>query len=70
MAKAACAAALCSSEPMKRSSSTPPMFIAMPCTPVGRPKRNSDRMMLQSSVQFIPRDNRMTVSPRNRCHSA
>ena len=29
-ANAACAAALCASEPMNESISTPPMFIAMP----------------------------------------
>jgi len=29
-AYAACASALCGSEPMKRSSSTPAMFIAIP----------------------------------------
>ena len=70
MAYAACAAALCSSEPMKRSSSTPPMFIAMPCTPVGKPKRNSDRMIAQSGRQSMWREKWITQSPRNRCHSA
>ena len=33
---------------MNRSSITPATFIATPCTPAGRPKRNSDRMMPQS----------------------
>ncbi len=54
-AKAACAAALCSSDPMKRSSRTPAMFIAMPWTPVGSPKRKSDRMMPKSGFRSIPR---------------
>ena len=47
-ANAACAAALCASEPMNASISTPPMFIAMPWMPVGRPNRNSERMIVQS----------------------
>ena len=41
---------------MKRSSRTPATFIAMPCTPVGRPKRNSDRMIVQSGRQSIDRE--------------
>ena len=49
-ANAACAAALCASEPMNASRNTPPMFIAMPWMPAGRPKRNSDRMIAQSGA--------------------
>src|SRR5213593_1964391 len=40
---------------MKRSSNTPATFIAIPWTPVGRPKRNSARMMPQSGRQSMPR---------------
>src|SRR3990170_4092086 len=35
MANAACAAALCGSEPMNASMNTPPTFIAIPWMPVG-----------------------------------
>jgi hypothetical protein len=40
---------------MKRSMNTPPTFIAMPCTPVGSPKRKSERMMVKSGFRSIPR---------------
>ena len=39
---------------MKRSSSTPATFIATPCTPAGRPKRNSERMIVQSGRRGTP----------------
>ena len=41
---------------MKRSSITPATFIAMPCTPVGSPKRNSERMIVQSGRQSMCRE--------------
>ena len=49
-AYAAWAAALWASDPTKPSRSTPPTFIAMPWIPVGRPNRNSSRMMFQSGA--------------------
>ncbi len=49
---------------MNRSSSTPAMFIAMPCTPVGRPKRNSDRMMVKSGALLMPGSKWITESGR------
>ena len=42
---------------MNRRRSRPPTFIATPCSPVGRPKRNSDRMIVQSGRQrHAPRE--------------
>ena len=64
-ANAACAAALCASEPMNASMNTPPMFIAIPWMPVGRPNRNSDRMMRPvRTVAVRPRGNDTTQPPR------
>ncbi len=51
---------------MKRSSSSPPTFMATPCRPVGRPKRNSDRMTVQSGASGIVRENRIGVRLANR----
>ncbi len=45
---------------MNRSSSTPAMFIAIPWTPVGSPKRKSDRMIVKSGFMSIPRWRWMT----------
>ena len=39
---------------MKRSSSTPATFIATPCTPAGRPNRNSARMIAKSGRRGTP----------------
>ena len=62
-ANAACDAALCASEPMNASISTPPTFIAIPWIPVGRPKRKSERMMVQSGPHGPPRGNETTQPP-------
>ena len=51
---------------MNRSSSTPPTFIAIPWTPVGSPKRNSERMIVQSGRQPMPRGNGTTQPPVHR----
>ena len=48
---------------MKRSRNTPATFIATPCTPAGNPKRNSDRMMVQSGPFGMSRENRTTTRP-------
>ena len=45
--------ALVGSEPMKRTSITPAMFIATPCTPAGNPKRNNSRMTPQSGAAAV-----------------
>ena len=66
----ACASALRSSEPMKRSNRTPAMFIAMPWKPVGSPNRNNDRMIPQSGRQFIPRCQCTTSRPEQRRYTA
>ena len=70
IANAACAAALFASEPMKPSISSPPMFIAMPCTPLGSPKRNSERMIDQSGAKPPCRGNDTTHPPRHSLYSA
>ena len=69
-ANAACAAALCASEPMKASMRTPPTFIAIPWMPVGRPKRNSERITVQSGPKPCPRGKRTTQPPPHSFHSA
>ena len=51
-------------DPMKPSSITPAMFIAMPCNPVGNPKRKSARMISQSGFQLTWRKS-MTQLPLN-----
>ncbi len=48
---------------MKRSSITPATFMATPCTPVGRPNRKSERMIVQSGRMPAPRGNETTQSP-------
>ena len=48
---------------------TPPMFIAMPWMPVGRPNRNSERMIVQSGPQPCPRGNDTTHPPCQSCQS-
>ncbi len=45
---------------MNRSINTPPTFIAIPCTPVGRPNLKSDRMIVKSTLRSIPRSKWMT----------
>src|SRR6267378_1557267 len=69
-ANAACAAALCASDPMNDSMRTPPMFIAIPWIPVGRPKRNNSRMIVQSGPSPRPRGNATTQPPAHSFHSA
>ena len=64
-ANAACAAALCASAPTNDSISTPPTFMAIPWIPVGRPKRKSERMMVQSGPNPWPRGKRTTQPPRH-----
>ncbi len=49
---------------------TPATFIAMPCTPVGRPKRNSERMIVQSGRQSEWRESLITSRPLNNWYSA
>jgi hypothetical protein len=44
---------------------TPATFIAIPCTPVGKPNRNSDLMIVQSGRQSMWRDSLMTRRPFN-----
>ena len=43
---------------------TPPMFMAMPWMPVGRPNLNSERMIVQSGPHGPPRGNDTTHPPR------
>ncbi len=45
------------------------MFMAMPCTPVGSPNRNSDRMMVKSGFMSMPRSKWITASGRVSFHS-
>ena len=55
---------------MKRSSNTPATFIAIPWTPVGRPKRNSARMMPQSGRQSMPRCHTTGSRPESNRYTA
>ena len=41
------------------------MFIATPCSPVGRPKRNSERMIVQSGASGMRRENQIGVRLAN-----
>ncbi|MNC94450.1 hypothetical protein D3C83_113060 [compost metagenome] len=53
---------------MNRSRNTPPTFIAIPWTPVGRPKRNSERMMVKSGRLLVPGSKWMTDPGRVSSH--
>ena len=55
---------------MKRSSITPPTFMAMPCTPVGSPNLNSERITAQSGRVHSARVKRITSLPLKISHSA
>jgi hypothetical protein len=65
---AACAAALCASEPMKERRRSPPMFIAIPWIPAGSPKRKRERMMAPSGPNPRARGKRTTHPPRQSFH--
>ena len=47
---------------MNRSNNNPATFIAMPCTPVGRPNRKSSRMIARSGALRMPGARWMTES--------
>src|SRR6187551_3382318 len=55
---------------MNPSMNSPPMFIAIPCTPLGSPNRNSDRMIDQSGAKLPWRGNDTTQPPRQSLNSA